>query len=254
MNFKTFQNLKRLAYAYRPGTEDIPLIIKALAVVILFAWFFYRSIIAFFVLIPLAFPIYILQKKEKESKYRKEVGLQFSDAMQSVGTNQKAGYSIENSFIEAVHEMELLYGKKSAIYKELSRISKGLKNNIVLEKLLFQFGVRSGNEDIREFANVFSVAKRSGGNMTQIISKSMEIISEKLDVEKEIDVLISAKKMEARIMEIVPFGIIVYVGLSNPGFFDSLYGNLAGIALMSACLVAYMAAFLMTEKIIRIRI
>ena len=90
--------------------------------------------------------------------------------------------------------------------------------------------------------------------MTQIISESMEIISEKLDVEKEIDVLISAKKMEARIMEIVPFGIIVYVGLSNPGFFDSLYGNLAGIALMSACLVAYMAAFLMTEKIIRIRI
>lgn len=249
-----FQNLKQQVKNYRFGLSDIPLIIESILIVLLLAYFFYRSWIAFFVILPLSVPIAISQKQEQLQRNRTEIGHEFRDCILSVSTSQKAGYSIENAFTAAGHDMKNLYGKGSLICMELDRIAKGLGNNIVMEKLLYDMGERSENPDIREFAQVFSVAKRSGGNMTEIMAETIDIIGKRIDVAKEIDVLISAKKMEARIMEIVPFGIIAYVGITNKGFFDPLYNNAAGIMLMSVCFVIYMASCGMIEKIIRIEI
>ena len=169
-------------------------------------------------------------------------------------TSLKAGYSIENAFREAGKDMELLYGKKSLICLELKRIYKGLGNNIPLEKLIGRLGKESGNADIEEFAEVFAVAKRSGGNMTDIIGRTISVISRKMDVEKEIDVLISSKRLEAGIMNVVPFFIIFYISITSNGFFDPLYHNVVGVILMTICMVVYFAAYLLSEKIVNITI
>ena len=185
---------------------------------------------------------------------RRLVGIQFRDAISSVLTCLKAGYSAENAFIEACHDMEMLYGKKSLICSALIRLKKGLKNNVPIEKLIYKMGKDTGNPDIMDFAEVFAVAKKSGGNMTQIIGRTITVISEKMDVEKEIDVLISAKRMEARIMNLVPFFIIFYISLTSFGFFDPLYHNLFGIIFMTVCAGLYITAYLMSERIVNINV
>ena len=53
-------------------------------------------------------------------------------------------------------------------------------------------------------------------------------------------------------MDLVPFGIILYIDSTTPGFFDPLYHNIAGAALMTALLVVYVVAFLLGEKILKI--
>ena len=138
--------------------------------------------------------------------------------------------------------------------KELSLVMKGLRNNVTLERLLTDLGERSGNPDVAEFAQVFAVAKRSGGNMTQMIGDTAEVIGERLSVENEIDVLLASKKMEAKIMEVVPFFIILYIGITSPGFFDPLYHNMTGILIMTGALALYLFAYLLSEKIIRVEV
>ncbi|MCR5675553.1 MAG: type II secretion system F family protein [Lachnospiraceae bacterium] len=248
------ESFRRLVLSCRPGPADWPIVLKGIGVIALFAWFFYRSLWAALFLSPLFFPFFIREKKEADAKRSRELGIQFRDAILSVATSQKAGYSAENAFREAVNDMSLLYGKGSPIVKEFSRIVKGLANNVTLEKLLFDLGERSNHPDIREFAQVFAVAKRSGGNMTQMIADTADVIGERLAVENEIAVLLAAKKMEARIMDIVPFFIIFYVGLTSPGFFDVLYHDLTGVAIMSACLAVYLAAYLLSEKIMSVEV
>ncbi len=221
---------------------------------ILFGQFFYRSWIATVLLTPIFFFYYINAKKKNTERRCHELGNQFRDAILSVSAGQKAGYSIENAFIAAQSDMQQLHGKNSVICKELSKLAKGLANNIVLEKLLYDLGEKSRNADIREFAQVFAVAKRSGGNMTKTMAETIELIGNRMEVEKEIEVLISARRMEARIMEAVPFGIVFYVEITNRGFFTPLYHNPAGIFLMTVCMTAYIAAYLMTEQIIEIEV
>ncbi len=219
-----------------------------------FAYFFYHSWIAVLFLSPLLFLFLNEKKKEMAAKRRRELGEQFRDAILSVCANQKAGYSVENAFKEAYFDMAMLYGKDSIICKELYSIAKGLDNNVVLEELLADFGERSYLPDIIQFADVFCIAKRSGGNMTEILSETAETISQKMEADEEIEVLLSAGKMEQRIMNAVPILIIAYINVTSKGFFDVLYHNVAGICIMTVCLVVYFASYMLAKKIMNIEV
>lgn len=220
----------------------------------IFAYFFYRSVWAYLLLSPML--LFFLKRKKLElaKKRRGELHIQFKDAVLSVAASQKAGYSVENAFKEAYRDMAMLYGEKSPICRELYSIGKGLENNVVLEKLLYDFGCRSRIADIMQFAEIFLIAKRNGGNMTEILSVTADTIEQKTAVDKEIEVLLSSRKMEQKIMNVVPFFIIFYISLTSRGFFDVLYHNPAGILIMTICLAAYLAAYIISGKIVAIEI
>ena len=254
MNLKLLKNFWQQVLDCRPEKSDIPVFLQGLFIVFMFGELFYDSVAAAFILSPGVLFWFVHQKKRRNEQNRRLVGIQFRDAISSVLTCLKAGYSAENAFLEACHDMEMLYGKKSLIYIALLRLKKGLKNNVPIEKLIYKMGKETGNQDILDFAEVFAVAKKSGGNMTSIIGRTIGVISEKMDVEKEIDVLISAKKMEAGIMNLVPFFIIFYISLTSPGFFDPLYHNLFGVIFMTVCAGLYVTAYLMSERIVNINV
>ncbi|MBO5473232.1 MAG: type II secretion system F family protein [Lachnospiraceae bacterium] len=217
-------------------------------------YFFYQSVIAFLCLIPVIFLFVRLKKQELAKRKRQELNLQFKDLLLSVSANQKAGYSVENAFRESYRDVEMLYGTDSPICQEIRHITAGLDNNVVLEQLLYSLGQRSRQPDIMQFADVFMIAKRSGGNMTDILAKTAAVIEQKTETDQEIQLLISARKMEQKIMNIVPFFIIFYVGITSQGFFDVLYHNFIGIIIMTVCLGFYAAAYMLSRRIVEIEV
>ena len=178
------------------GREKITHSITAVALVLFLAWFFYRSWMAVPILLPVG--IAYLAEKEKEDKRRKkeELRVQFKDMVLSLAASVRAGYAIENAFAESYGEMSSLYGSESGICLALRRILLGLKNNLTVESLMEQFARHSGVEEIYEFAEVFRAAKRSGGNLAEIMEKTAAMISERIDTFEEIKVAIAAKQME----------------------------------------------------------
>ena len=213
------------------------------------SWTFYRSIPVFFILLipsEIIFIRFVRQELMEKRKY--ELSLEFREAIMAVLTSLNAGYSVENAFIEAGRVMEGLYGE-SLITEEFRVLTRRLRSNEALEKILLDLAWRSGIEDIADFAGVFSAAKRSGGDFTRIIRKAADSIGDKMDIMREIRTSISARKYETRIMELVPFVIIVYLNLSSSGFLSSMYHGVTGTVVMTVCLLLYAAGFLMAEKI-----
>ena len=90
--------------------------------------------------------------------------------------------------------------------------------------------------------------------MTEILSETADSIEQKSVVDKEIQVILSSKKMEQKIMNVIPFFIIFYISITSRGFFDVLYHNLIGIVIMTFCLVLYLAAFMISQKIVAIEV
>lgn len=246
--------MRSLAFDLRSNKKAFLYLLEGFLVLLVIAEVFYSSILAVIFLSPLLIPIYRRRKRSTEEKRQQELVLEFKECMNSILTALKAGYSCENAFREATGEMEFLYGSRSEIGKELSLIAGGLDNNIPLEKLLMQFAERSHSEEIQDFAEVFAVARRSGGDMAEILRRTISQIQDRIDVEREIQILVSSKRLEQLIMDIVPFGIIAYIGVSAHGFFDVMYHNTAGILVMTVCLVIYGAAFWLSEKIIAIEV
>ena len=185
---------------------------------------------------------------------RERLRSEFKVAILSVAANLRAGYAVENAFRETMQEMKVLHGREAPIYRELYKITQGLANRISIETLMQQFAGRAKLEEIQEFADIFSMAKRSGGNLTEIIYETAAIISEKIDVEKEIQVLLAAKRLEQNIMSIIPFAILLYVSAASSGYFDVLYETIAGRTVMSICLAVYAAAYVMGVRITEIKI
>ncbi|HKM04475.1 MAG TPA: type II secretion system F family protein [Lachnospiraceae bacterium] len=234
--------------------EKTSLLIQGGFIIGSIGYLFYESIIAVICLLPL-FIVYIKRKKrELIIKQRQELVLQFRDTIIYISSSLQAGYSMENALKQSYIDMCMIYGKETMMTKELYYMNHSLLNSVTIEKLLDDFGKRSKIEEIQEFADIFMIAKRNGGDLNEIIRNCIETIGDKIDVKREIYTSISAKKYESKIMNCIPFFIILYISISSPGFFHCLYHNVVGITIMTACLLVYLIAYNMSQKIVSIEV
>lgn len=180
---------------------------------------------------------------------QRKLNIEFKDMLLSLAANMAAGYSMEKAFIPVYQEMEGLYQGRSYIQGELKVIIAGLEMSTDVKVLLNDLAERSGLDDVKEFARISAVAGRSGGNLIKMMKKMVQKIDERLEVEDEIDTMITSKRMEYNIMSAMPFAIILYMRVCNPGYMDGLYGNIFGIVAMSICLVVIFLAVLWGRKI-----
>ncbi len=236
-------------YTWKKG-ERLLTIIQVSLVVVFLSYFFYKSPLAVLPLSIVGVAYFKQRKEQKRKKCRAELVSQFKECILSVSASLKAGYAVENAFLESRGDMRLLYGEEAFIYEELEVIRRGLVINITLEELLTDLARRSDCQEITQFAQIFSIAKRSGGNLSEVICTSAELIGRRIEIGQEIHVLLSGRRMEQNVMKCMPFGILLYIGMSYPGYFDVLYHNWQGIFIMSGCLILYLAAYVLGDKIL----
>ena len=198
---------------------------------------------------------YIRSWERQTIKKRQRIfRLQFKEAIQSLSAGLNVGYSVENALREACKELKGMYRKDEIILRELMYMIRQLQMNVTAENALQEFATRTEDEDVQTFVTVFNLAKRSGGDTLEIIRNAVRQMGEKIDVEREVQTVISAKKTEFRIMTAIPFAMIVYLRISFPGLLGVLYGNFAGVIIMSVCLLIYLISYEMGKRIVEIEV
>ncbi len=227
---------------------------KTAGVLLLTAWLYYRSGWPLLVLWPLGIWYYRSLEKECIEKRKGEFLVQFKEAIQSMAASLHTGYSVENAVKEMQKEMLLVYEKDEMICKELSFMVQQVYIRIPAEQIFEDFAKRVRLEDVRNFANVFAAAKRSGGDMIAIIQNTVNQIGAKIEVRREIDTLLAAKRYEFKVMAVIPYAIIAYMILSFPEFMECLYGNMIGTGVMSVCLCAYLGAYAIGVNLVKIEV
>lgn len=234
--------------------EKIVLVIKSVLVVFVMNYFFYRSVWA---MIPLAAVGAFYFKLETEAliaKKKLQVKEQFRELLHLVSNSQRAGYSVENAFVTGYGDMKILYGQESVICKILKRIRIAYENRKPLAAVWEEIGEELKVEEIREFARVYYISGEKSGNVAVVMEKTASQIAEKMDTEKEIQVMLSEKRLEQKIMNLMPFLIMAYIMLSSPGYFNGLYGTVTGVVIMSICLGIYLLSYRASLKIVDIHL
>lgn len=217
-------------------------------------YLFYDSFRAILLFIPFYLMEFKKSRRKLLEKQKLELTLQFRSMIEGLAGALNAGYSMEHAFSVVKEDLQLLYDQRSYIFRELDGIIAGVNMRIPVEELLKDFGDRSGIDDIQNFANVVIAAKKSGGNLIHIIQKTVRSISDKLAVESEITTLIASKKLEQKIMMVMPYAMIAYLRTSNGSFLDCLYHNGLGITCMTVFLILIYLADFWAEKIMEIQV
>lgn len=194
------------------------------------------------------------KRNSLKDKRLHELKLQFKEGILILASFLSAGYSVENAFTASAQELRLLFGCQGLITKEFDYIKNQISMNRPVELVLMELAERSGLDDIKNFAEVFSAAKRSGGELISIMNHTASTISDKVQVQQEIITLMAAKQFEQKIMNMIPFFIVLYIDLTSPGFFSLMYTTVFGRILMTICLIVYLLAYALAQKIMRIEV
>ncbi len=235
--------------------RDVALaIVQGLALTAMISYLFYQSFLAFLALTPLVYITVrrVMRTKRENAQFR--LSVQFCDGLQALSAAVRAGYSIENAFSEALSDLRVLYGRQEFIIREFDYICHGVQMNQTLEELLYSCAGRTGLADIQKFAEVFDTAKRTGGDLDGVIEAMEEHVRRRLELQREVMQIIGARKFEQKIMNVVPCCILLYVNVASPEFLAPLYGNAAGVIIMSGCLILYGLGFWLGERTMEMKL
>jgi tight adherence protein B len=236
------------------GKEKLKYLLQGVIIIFVLGYLFYKHLLGILLLIPLVY-FYMQGKKRSLIRDRKwKLNLEFRDGILALSAALEAGYSAENAIEEARKDLGHIYPEDAMIIQELSYMVNQIRMNVTVEKVLEDFAIRSQVEDILSFSEVFNTAKRTGGDLISVIKLTGNVISDKIEVKREIITLITAKRMEANIMKGIPVLILIYLSLSSPGFLSPLYHNVFGAIVMSVLLLFYLGAFLVIERIVAIEV
>lgn len=223
-------------------------------IICIVAKLFYGSFAGVVVIVPLGI-LLLRQRKEKIILKRTEqLETAFKDMLISVSDALRTGYSIENAIRESYRDLLPAYGYDSIICREVRLMISRLNLNVNVESVITEFADRMGIGNAELFARMFITAKRTGGNMVEIIRNVTDDIVLKEAVKEEIRVMMNSKKTEQKVMSVIPLFLLLYINITSPGFFDVMYESVAGKCVMTVCLICYAAAYMWGEKITKLEV
>lgn len=194
-----------------------------------------------------------IRTKQIRDKRQNTLKLQFREMLDALSTSLGSGKNVIDSFKSAYNDLRIIYTEDAFIIKELAIIIDGINNNVDVEKSLMDFGVRSGIEDVESFANVFETCYRKGGNIKDVIKNTQQIITEKMEVEMEIQTVVAASSNEQMIMTVLPIGLIALIKIMSPEFSKN-FTTPVGIIATTIAIAMFVAAYFVGKKILAIKI
>lgn len=198
--------------------------------------------------------IFLPVRAEQILKKRKNsLKMQFRELLENLSTAIGSGKIVADAFREAYGDMQMMYSADAYIVKELEIINAGTANNINIENMLMDFGARSDIDDIRSFADVFDTCYRKGGDIKEVVKSTSQILNEKLEIELEIETIVTSSKSEQMIMTFMP---IILIGIIK-GMSPELGGNFvspAGIIATTIAAAMFVGAYFIGKEILAIKI
>lgn len=187
------------------------------------------------------------------AKRKKQLARQFRDMLDGIATSIGAGNNVAQAFNSVYEDLKIQYEEDAFILKELEVILSGVHSNFNIEDLLEDFGRRSGNDDIKSFANVFKVCYRKGGNIQEVIRTTHAILSKKMEIMDEIETTVSGSKLNQNIMIVMPVIIVGIIKIMSPEFADN-FVTPAGLIATTLAAGLFVAAYFIGKSILNIKI
>ncbi|MDD4188549.1 MAG: type II secretion system F family protein [Eubacteriales bacterium] len=238
-----------------PFTEKLFYTAIAGAAIIAAAYVFYKDIYISLLLCPISLFYPGIKRKSIIKKRKEELNVQLKDMLYSLASSVSAGKPIERAFRELPDDLELLYpDENSLIRKEAALIAGKLDMNETIESALESMSERSHLDDVKSFSEVFGICKRSGGNITDVIRNTTNIINDRIEIWQEIETILAERRFEQKVLNILPFLMMLILTYASGDYMEPVFTTPAGRVAVTASLLLLAAASWLSGKIANIKI
>ena len=199
--------------------------------------------------------VYIFVAEQNAIQKRKtRLRVQFFDLLEAMSVAMRAGNPMLKALESAREDLTMIYQENSDIIIELDVIILKFNNAVPLSQSFSDFAKRSGLEDIESFASIYATIEGKSSRADEIIKETQQIIADKMEIEMEIDTMMTAAKSEVNIMLFMPLVILGVIGYAGAGLMDTIYTTTAGRIVATGGLVVFVISFILARKFSNIKV
>ena len=180
--------------------------------------------------------------------------LQFFDLLEAMSVALRAGNPLIRALESARDDLALMYSEDSDIMVEIDIVIGKFNNAVPMSEAFLDIAERSGLEDIASFASVYATIEGKSGNADEIIRETQQIIADKMEIEMEIDTLMTAAKAEVNIMQLMPLVILGVIGYAGAGFMDAIYTTAPGRIVSTFGLMVFIISYILARKFSNVKL
>lgn len=237
------------------GKEKMIFFFAGYGCIFLVVYLFYHSIL---LSVASGCLVYFLRPYAEHHRAEKRMELltiQFKDLLYSLSASVAAGRQMGEALVEAEENLSIMYEADEPIMKELRYMRINLVENKESDKVLLKdLAVRSHNEDIYNFVQVYATCRSMGGDLEKIIGHTSEILSDKMMIEREIRVITAQKKTEGRIISLMPLAMLLMMNLFSYSYIEPLYQTAGGRIIMTGALAGIVYGVYLMERLSEIEV
>lgn len=197
--------------------------------------------------------IFAAQQRAMQKRIVK-LRMQFFDLLEAMSVAMRAGNPPLKALESARKDLAMIYSEDSDILMELDVIIQRFHNAIPLSEAFSDFARRSGLEDVSSFASIYATIEGKSNRADEIVRETQQIISDKMEIEMEIDTLMTSAKSEINIMLFMPLVILAVIGYAGAGFMDAIYTTPLGRLVATGGLIVFIISFFMARKFSNVKI
>lgn len=214
--------------------------------------FYHNFFVGRISLVPFLVVFFRWQKQALHEKQLRRIRREFQELIQLLSGALRTGHSAENAMTEAADQLAAMEGENAYLVGVLHVMISKMSIGEPAEQVWQSFAEVCEIEEIKEFAKAFALAKRSGASMPFILQKITAQLVLKVQTQEQIETMLAGKKFEQKIMNLMPAGILLYMSITSPQLLEVMYQTMTGKLIMTVCLAIYIAAYVLSARIIRL--
>lgn len=172
--------------------------------------------------------------------------LQLIEALPMMANALRAGFSINQAF-ESVAE-----GTDAPMSQEISLFLQQLRVGVSFSEALAALDERVGSEDLTLVCTAIDIARRSGGNLTEIFDSIAETIRARLRIHQHVRTLTAQGRLQGLIIGAMPFLLGIGMAIFKPNLMLPFLGSLIGVITVVAVTLMVALGGLLIRKIVNI--
>ena len=113
---------------------------------------------------------------------------------------------------------------------------------------------RIGSDDLTLVVSAIDIARKTGGNLTEIFDRISETIRGRMRIERKVRTLTAQGRLQGLIVSLMPFLLCIVMTVMKPGIMIPFLTSLHGIVCLLVAAVLVTVGWLIIRKIVTIKV
>ena len=182
------------------------------------------------------------------ARYVRKFDEQLTDALGTMSNALRAGFSIAQAF-ESVAEADL-----HPISDEFALLLQQMRVGMSFDDALASMEKRVGSNDLALVVTAIDIARKTGGNLTEIFDSISNTIRGRMRVERKVRTLTAQGRLQGLIVSLMPLILCIIMTVMKPNLMIPFLTSMSGIVCLLIASVMVFVGWLVIRKIVTIKV